>query len=265
MALMGFAQFGVGGSKDIKKVKQSKTFVVLDPEYGEAYNEAVQEAFNKYWKFSKFEFISGPQYARYCKDANNSFFVPFAVLSDAFMANEFPNVGITLGGKCSYESHDMVASANLFTWSKKAYFVEMIRAVQLIQNYLEIGLNANLLEESWSETYQLYNQSHAELRSKTLYIEPEELLEEFREDIEKVKKFYTLPIQFASISETDKLTREQREDAVFHRTIWDIQGIRYHCLIRGKDSKIIYCREAKKKERVQVGKVNLAEFCAIQD
>jgi len=51
LPMIGFSQFGNGGTKAVKKLKNTETLVILG--YSDAYNDAIKEAFEKHWTFTK--------------------------------------------------------------------------------------------------------------------------------------------------------------------------------------------------------------------
>ena len=252
-----FAQFGIGGSKAIKKVKKTELLVVLG--YDEAYNEAIEAAVTKHWTFNDFRFISGTQYKKYCNNSKYSFLMLFSIKDYAFYSEEYNDVGVVLGGNCRVGPYDMVGYANMIVMNEKYYAAECVRAVQLIQNYLELGMQENLARDNYKETRLNYNKNHLALGSKTLVIQDEDLLENVA-SIDKVKSLYTHPVRFGRQSEVDKATLEQNEDVVYTKLVWDVHGYKYRCAILAKDSKVLYAIETQNKEVILMGKRTLKEL-----
>ena len=256
MPLLASAQFGAG-SKLARGIKNTELLVVLAPEYGDAYNDALQEAVTKYWTYTKFKFISGPQYKQYCKDKTKSFLVLFEVNESSLVEEKFSNLGIIQGGACKKAVEDFAAYANLFTWSEKAYAVECIRAVQIIQNYLKIAEENEISNlKNWEEIVKLQNKNAYELNGKEWLLQTADLLEDYQ-DIRKIRKIYTEPVRIVEFDEIDKATFEQSPNILYHQLVYDYEGYRFHTFFTGKDTKIIYMKQAQRNERVLIGKETL--------
>ena len=257
LALSSYAQFGIGGTKSIKKVKNTELLVVLG--YDEDYNRAMEEAITKYWTFNNYRFISGTQYKKYCNSSKYSFLMLFTIKDWAMYNEEYDDVGIVLGGNCRVGPTEMVAYANMMVMNSSYYKAECIRAVQMIQNYLDLGTKNNLAPENYKETCRIYNRNHPEMGSKQLVIQDEDLLDGVH-TIEKVKQYYTHPVRFGGQSEVDKATFDQDEDFVYTKLIWDVHGYKYRCAIQAKDSRILYTIETQNREVILMGKRTLKEF-----
>jgi hypothetical protein len=256
MPFLASAQFGAG-SKITRPIKNTELLVVLAPEYGDAYNDALQEAVNKYWTYTKFKFISGPQYKQYCKDKTKSFLVMFEVNESSLVEEKFTNLGIIQGGTCKKAVEDFAAYANLFTFSDKAYKVECIRAVQIIQNYLKIADEAEISNlKNWEEVMKQHNRATYELFGKEWLLLTVDLLEDYQ-DIRKIRKIYTEPVRIVEFDEIDKATFDQSPNIIYHQLVYDYEGYRFHTFFTGKDTKIVYMKQAQRNERVLIGKETL--------
>lgn len=250
------AQFGAG-SKITRPLKNTELLVVLAPEYGDAYNNALQEAVEKYWTYTKYKFISGPQYKQYCKDKNKSFLMLFEIEESSLNEEKFTNLGILQGGTCKKAVEDFAAYANLFTWSDKAYKVECIRAVQMIQNYLKIADENEISNlKNWAEVVKLHNKNAYELFGKEWLLLTADLLDDYK-DIRKIRKIYTEPVRVVEFDEIDKATFEQNPNIIYHQLVYDYEGYRFHTFFIGKDTKVIYMKQAQRNERVLIGKETL--------
>jgi hypothetical protein len=250
------AQFGAG-SKVTRPIKNTELLVVLAPEYGDAYNDALQAAVNKYWTYTKFKYISGPQYKQYCKDKTKSFLVMFEVDESSLTEEKFTNLGIIQGGTCKKAVEDFAAYANLFTWSEKAYPVECIRAVQIIQNYLKMADESEIATfKNWEEVVKLHNKNAYEFNGKEWLVTTEDFLDEYK-DLKKIKKIYTEPMRIVEFDEIDKATFEQSPNIIYHQLVYDYEGYRFHTFFTGKDTKVIFMKQAQRNERVLIGKETL--------
>ncbi len=249
------AQFGEGGTKDIKKLKNTETLVVLG--YHESYNEAIKQAFTKHWTFTKYRFISGAQYRKYCKNKKYSFVIIQTIRDYQFNEEKYDDVGIVLGGNCRYGPQDMVAYANMIVSDSSYYYVECVRAVQLMQNYLEMGLKKRLPADNYGETLSAYNKNHPKMTNYTMLIDKQDVLDRYKKDI---KKYYTLPLKITTQREADQAMMEGRKDVMYTMLFFDIHGYPYRCALRASDSKILYGIEGQNREGFLMGKHMLKGF-----
>ena len=253
------AQFGAG-SKIVKSIAATELLVVLDPVYGDEYNDGIQAAIKTYWTFTKYRFISGPQYKMYCKDKKYSFLCRFEVKDAALTDEKFDNLGVIQGGNCGQDIGDFAAYANLMVFSPKAYPTECIRAVQLLQNYLVLATEnpvSNL--KNWEEVMALHNHNKRELPDKQLLLQLADCLEKYQ-DIRNIRNTYTRPVRFAEYDEIDAAIVAQNPDIIYHRLVFDSEGYRFHTFFCAKDNKILFMKQGQGSERVLLGKTNLAEL-----
>ncbi|MEM7102525.1 MAG: hypothetical protein AAF502_05270 [Bacteroidota bacterium] len=251
------AQFGTGGSKGAKAVKDTELIVVLG--YGADYNTAIKEAITKYWTFTKYKFITGSEYKKYCDDPRYSLLLMFTLKDFAFVDEEYDDIGIVLGGKCRYSPYEMLAYANMHVMNGSYYRAECVRAVQFMQNFLEMAMNESFPSDNYKAIYSKYNKSHSQLGDKQLVLQEEDLLEEYS-TLAEVKKLYTHKVRFGGQSEVDQATLEQDENFVYTKLIFDVHGYKYRCAIQAKDSKILYAIETQNREVILMGKRTLREL-----
>ena len=253
-----FAQFGAG-TKLTKGVQGTELIVVLDPVYGDAYNDAIQEAVEKYWTFTpKFRFISGPQFKQFCKDPKYSFLMRFEMKDATLTEEAYINLGIINGGKaCKQAIEDWTAYANINIFNDGSYKTECIRAVQMMQNYLQLSSKNNISSlKNYEETYAIYNKSKVELEKKQIILQLDECLEEFQ-DLQKIRTYYPQKLKFVAFEALNAATLKQNPDLVYHVLARDTEGYRYHLFVQAKDSKILFANEAKRKDRCLIGKETL--------
>ncbi|MEY4927474.1 MAG: hypothetical protein RI894_1910, partial [Bacteroidota bacterium] len=223
-----FGQFG-GGSKAIRKIKDTELMVILDPAYGDGYNEEIQNAVKKYWTFTKYRFISGPQYKKYCNDPKYSFLSRFEVKEASVVEEKIIFLGIIQGGSCGQAVGDFAAYFNLWVWGEKAYAVECVRTVQILQNYLQLGTDNDIPAlKNWEDICRLYNRRKHELNGKQWLLQTADVLEEYQ-DIRKVRTIYTRgKVRFAEFDEIDDAIKEGNDSTIYHQLCYDSEGYRFH-------------------------------------
>lgn len=249
-----YAQFG-GGSKAIRKIKETELLVVLDPVYGDAYNEEIQNAVKKYWTFTPYRFISGPQYKKYCKDPKYSFLSRFDVVEASVVDEKITFLGIIQGGRCGQDVGDFAAYFNLWVWGEKAYAVECVRTVQILQNYLKMGMENEIPAlKNWEDVQKLYNRNKSRLNNKEWLLQTADVLEDCQ-DIRKIRDYYKRgKVRFAEFDDIDAAIKANNDDVVYHQLCYDSEGYRFHTWFSAKNSEILYMRQAQRKDRVLLGK-----------
>ena len=251
------AQFG-GGSKAIRKLKNTELMVILDPVYGDAYNDEIQNAVKKYWTFTKYRFISGPQYKKYCNDPKYSFLTRFEVVEASVVDEKIRFLGVIQGGTCGQAKEDFAAYFNLWTWGEKAYAVECVRTVQILQNYLNMGMEDDIPAlKNWEDVSKLYNRRKHELNGKQWLLQTADVLDEMQ-DIRKVREIYKRgKVRFAEFDEIDDEIKAESDSTIYHQLCYDSEGYRFHVWFIAKNSQIVYIRQAQRKDRVLLGKETL--------
>ena len=244
------AQFGQGGNKAIEKLKNTETLVVLG--YDDEYNEAIQEAFNNHWTFTKYRFIPGTHYKRYCKDPQYSFVMIFTIREWQVVNEQYDDIGIVLGGNCNTGPYDMVAYANMDVYSPSYYRLECQRAVQFMQDYLETGEERKMPRDNIDETIEMYNERHAEMADKELVLCEEDIIEKHA-TIDKVKKYYTHPVRLDAQFQVDRNAWRQTENYLYTVFLYDVNGFTYRCVVEAKGSRMLFMMPTENHEAYLMG------------
>ncbi len=244
------AQFGQGGNKMIEKLKQTETLVVLG--YDDEYNEAIQEAFNNHWTFTKFKFIPGTHYKRYCKDPQYSFVMIFTIREWQVKNEQYDDVGIVLGGNCNTGPYDMITYANMDVYSPSYYRLECKRAVQFMQNYLEMGMERKMPRDNIDQTVEMYNERHEKMAEKELVLCPEDIIEKHA-NIETIKKYYTHPVRMDSQFQVDRNVWRDAENYLYTVFLYDVNGFTYRCVVDAKGNDILFMMPTENHEAYLMG------------
>jgi len=252
-----FCQFGNGGSKAVKKLKNTETLVILG--YSDAYNDAIKEAFEKHWTFTKFKFISGPQYKKYCNSSNYSFVQLLTIKDWQFTREQYDDIGIVMGGRCKTAPEDMVVYANMDVYDDGYYRLECKRAVQLMQHYLEIAMNKNLPKDNDKEIINYYASKHKAMSGKTLILSPQDLRPEIRE-IDKVKKHYDHAVRMETNLFIDRAVWKEEKGLLYTIYVFDLRGYSYHLVISTEDNEILYAIPTRSSQGYQVSNPILRKF-----
>lgn len=257
LPFLGFGQFGQGGVKAVKKLQKTETLVILG--YGEAYNDAIKEAFEKHWTFTKFRFISGTQYADHCGNSKYSFVQLLTIKDWQFTREQYDDIGIVLGGICKTAPEDMIAYANMDVYDDGYYRLECKRAVQFMQQYLEIVLERSLPKDNDKEILKYYASKHQQMEGNTFIFSPTDLRPEIRE-IEKLKKHYKHPVQLETGLFIDRAVWKEEKGYLYTLYIFDLLGYSYHFVIKTENNEILYAIPTRSGQGYLVSNPILKKF-----
>lgn len=259
LPFLSYSQFGQGGAKEVKKLQKTETLVILG--FGEAYNDAIKEAFEKHWTFTKFRFISGTQYTDHCNNSNYSFVHLFTIKDWQFTREQYDDIGIVLGGRCKTGPEDMIAYANMDVYDDEYYRLECKRAVQFMQQYLEIALNKSLPKENDKQIINYYASKHDQMEGNTFIFSPTDLRPEIRE-IDKLKKFYKHPIKLETELFIDRAVWKEEKGLLYTLYIFDLTGYSYHFVIKTENNEILYAIPTRSGQGYLVSNPILKKFNA---
>jgi len=241
-----FAQLGEGGSSKIKKLKATKTYVVLE-ENNATYNKAIQLAVNNYWKFTEFEFISKKQYiTEKCELQNVSFLMKFSIESGYFEDEEIENLGIYMpdNKKCLVSAFDFIGYANLITENEMQYYSLAVQAVNFIQNYLALGLENNFTKVETDKVIGLYQENRIDAGDHKLLLSESEV---YNDDYEhkKIKPIYNHKYDFVERFEIDRAIAKRQENILYGTLFYSLEANIYRLFVEAKTGKIVYAKQSK--------------------
>jgi hypothetical protein len=157
-----FAQFGQAKKSDIEKFKDSKLIVVLFAD--SAYNASIEAAVKRFWNFhGSFEFVPDSATKNYSK--GDYFFLTFSrskkstKLKAKLGASEDDFNGLMVTKKFKKRSRldEIVAQAFCSNQIDTGdWYPELIRAVQILNNYFNYAIQANSDKEI-SANYMISN------------------------------------------------------------------------------------------------------------
>jgi len=257
MPFFACCQFGNGGAKEVEKLKKTETMVILG--YSDAYNDAIKEAFEKHWTFTKVSFISGTQYKDHCSNSKYSFVHVFSIKDWQFTREEYDDVGIVLGGRCKTGPDDMIAYANMIVYEDDYFRLECKRAVQFMQQYLEIALAQKLPKDNIKETINFYASKQQQMEGKTLVFGPEDLRPEIRE-IEQIKKHYKHPVKLETGLYIDRAVWREEPGMMYSSYVFDMRGYSFHLIIQASNNEILYAIPTKSSQGYVVSNPILKKF-----
>ncbi len=172
----------VGTKTDINKFMKSTTYIVLKNDRMSDYNTAMQEAIEKHWTITPYEFVTESDFKNFKKDPNKSFLMINQVYFEKDKSQTlFDFIILSIGGNFKTVD-DMPTLCAIPLCYKGAlesdYDYKIGLMVKFIQNHmLACQQNPSLNEENIAEYYMDKSGSP---KKKTLYLLKEEVEPEIR-------------------------------------------------------------------------------------
>lgn len=253
LSLYVSAQTGVANRKDALIIKNSMLVVVLD-EDSTPYNKAIQTAMNNYWKFSGYTFIYSRDKNNYCK--------PGYTLIDRYtgygLSHRLSYIAIVFPDEKNCEWYKLDLQAYSYaSFDRDHIKAHAIRAVQFIQNYLNLVINEKLGGDGLGSICRMCNSEKKLIKQKMLFINDGETVESVS-DVKKICRYYDYDFKLVSLEEIDNAIIEQNEDIVYTINIMEKNGLTYRMVVQGKDSKILYCQHSLTEQYIGFRKEHYA-------
>lgn len=262
-----FAQGGQMDQKDLAYLKKATMYFVIDGEDSSLYNKGIIAAAQKYWTFTKYDFIKYSEIEEYAKKPNSSFFLKltFGVntgVSGGQYAYKFnPNSGkyentfVNSAPGLSYR-YDGIVIVNgnrsnvKFAWrdwlayalvdnvlEEKDFHFRMGNYVQMLQKTLEYFDKSGDKNLTLSKCKKLYNPNLSQLKDKILYIRKNDLGPKI--NFQKVKGAYKYKYKLVGDAEIAKAIEEQDPNVVLLNHVTTANRY-YPYLTLAKGGDIIY-------------------------
>jgi len=240
--------------EDLQHFHNTKTFVVLHDNPISEYNLEIQDAIDKYWDLTDYEFIKFRDFGEKSADKNASFLYTAAVSFEKDRSNaRYLFLCLSLGG--DYRSlDDMKDITNLplsyYGVDEDHYSYKLGTMIRFMQNHIRlITENPGMVSQN---VFRHYNDNMADVRGKTLYFVEEELEREVASEA-RIGAIYPLPVKIVDREEIRNLIMEGDEDAVFLHKVgpegYKMNARVYKILIGAGDSRFYYFDYHKASEK----------------
>jgi hypothetical protein len=246
------AQFGYDNSKDLMRIKNTITVVVLD-DYSSVYNERITYAVKKYWNFSRCIFVQGKDIEPYIADHQYSYLLRAHYKSDVLNQNR---LAIAVNKKTKYTGlHllDHVAYVLYDSGENESEFC-IINLVQGLQNYL-INAEAYKDIQGLNEMKRICNSKSSIIKTKTLYIYDEYLNGDITSH-EKVNEIYNYNVEVVSKEKLEEAILRQNEDVVYYY----ITPNKDIFIITAKDGNFVYYNKYSTLKKGRVNEKDLQDL-----
>ena len=239
------AQDVIATKADIDKFYKSKTYIVLDENIFQNYNDHIKEAIKGHWTATDYEFIKLKDFIKLRISPKNSFLIRTKVSFEKDKSDtDYTFLSLLRGSnKASSISRmpDLISfplSYHDVDYDKYTYKLGAI--VHFIQNHVDL-IKANPKINS-KNVLKYYNKNTSDLKNKTLYVLKEELDKDCN-TAAKIKKFYDGKVKIATQEEIKKIINNNDKDAVFLHKVGpseNNQKMRIYKLIMSPDGHLYY-------------------------
>ncbi len=223
-------------SEDLNQFHKTKTYVVLSDNPLAEFNFEIQDAVNKYWDITEFEFIPHSEFGAKSEDKNASFLYVAVVNFEKDKSHtRYMFLCVSLGG--DYVSiDDMKDVANL-----------PLSYHGVDEDRYTYKLGTRLITESpdmvSQNVYKHYNDNMADVRGKTLYMMEEEL-EKSVSTLARIREVYPGEVKIVGPEDIKDLIMAADENAVFLHKVGPegkkMNARVYKILIGASDGKFYY-------------------------
>jgi hypothetical protein len=256
------AQFGMGSVGELKKIKESKLYVVnfsrkgFDKDYNERINSFIKSVENN-WNFCSYEIITGAEYDKIDKSTKASCY---------FLDYDEPHNGEGAGscwftinkGKTGIPWQNIAGLSFSASFQPREVLLTMVEQyVRLFNFYLKTADSI----ESWN-VMSAVNESVKKIKDKTLIMQKANFGLSFNE--EKIRSVYTHPIQIVTLTQLYQSVKNQED-----KTVWLVLSC-YHtgcdAVIDIPTGQILYLsKPIKSSNTVFPQKANLLELSSLLD
>jgi len=201
---------------DLNHFYKTKTYVVLSDNPLSEYNFEIQDAINKYWNITEYEFIPYDDFGKKSVDKNASFLYLAAVNFEKDKSQtRYMFLCLSLGG--DYESIDDMKDITNLPLSyhgvdEDRYAYKLGIMIRFMQNHVRLLTeNPDMVSQN---VFKHYNDNMADMRGKTLYLVEEDLERSIASEA-KLRKIYPYDVKIVTPDEIKELIMSRDEKAVF--------------------------------------------------
>lgn len=117
---------------------------------------------------------------------------------------------------------------------------ELIKAVQLLNNYCHLGMDIQVSPNNPRPMIEAYNKKKDRIKRKTLLISKEDVSIKKKNNEKALKEIYLYDLKFVARSEIRKAIEEQREDVCYAVIYYEERNMKLKAIIQAKDSEVLY-------------------------
>jgi hypothetical protein len=201
--------------EDLEHFYTTKTYVVLETNAISDYNIEIQDAVNKFWNITEFEFLPMKDFAEKSKDQNASFLYLAGVSFEKDRSNaRYQFLCLSLGGdRVSIDDLRDVANIPMAYYGVDGdhYAYKLGIMIRFLQYHVHlITEHHNIVSQN---VYKYYNQNMADVKGKTLYLVEEELDNDVN-SLSEIRAIYPGDVKLVDREAIKELIMAEDKDAV---------------------------------------------------
>lgn len=240
--------------EDLDHFHTTKTYVVLESNAISDYNIEIQDAVNKFWDITEFEFLRMEDFAEKSKDKNASFLYLATVSFEKDRSNaRYQFLCLSLGGdRVSIDDLKDLANIPMSYHGVDGdhYAYKLGIMIRFLQFHVQlITENHNIVSQN---VYKYYNKNMADVKGKTLYLIEEEMARDVS-TLSQIKAIYPGEVRLVDRETIKELTMAENEDAVVLHKVGPegkkMNARVYKILIGLAEAKFYYFDYHKVKEK----------------
>jgi hypothetical protein len=242
-AFFCYGQRPTATAQQVEAFFETTTYVIKRDDLMNGYNQFMQQAFEKNWKLTPFEFISYEEFEEKSKDPKAS----FVLLTEIVFSNDktparYSFISILLGG--DYASiNEMPELCSFPLMHTETDDVEVMTVLPAIMNFLTahvqtLRTNSKLLKD---KKFAYYTKQKRNFPNKSLLLVADAQLPQFRTP-EAVASVYKGAVQFVDYDDIARAIHENK-DVVFHLKVASekaMEGTRCYTIIMGANGQLYY-------------------------
>lgn len=232
-------------AEDLETFANTITYVVLDANPMSEYNFEIKDAVEKYWTFTKYEFIDRNDFDDLSEDSTKSFLYKAIVSFEKDKSQTMYNfLCLSIGGKAPTlgELRDIVnIPISFYGVDEENFAYKLGTLVNFMQKHVTmISEDPDMVSQN---VFKHYNDNMADIHDKTLYLVKDEVQGILRSDA-AMKKLYPYDFKFVSREDIKEAIMNKDENVVFLHKVGP-EGVRlsarvYKILIGAGDSNFYY-------------------------
>jgi hypothetical protein len=201
--------------EDLDHFHTTKTYVVLETNAISDYNIEIQDAVNKFWDITEFEFLKMEDFSEKSKDKNASFLYLAGVSFEKDRSNaRYQFICLSLGGdRVSIDDLKDVANIPMSYYAVDGdhYAYKLGIMIRFLQYHVRlISENHKIVSQN---VYKYYNENTADVKGKTLYLVEEELASGVN-SLSEIKAVYPGEVKLVDREAIKELIMAEDENAV---------------------------------------------------
>jgi hypothetical protein len=202
--------------EDLGKLKQTKTYVVLDESPMSDFNFEIKDVMEREWTLTKFEFINMSEFEKLSSNESYSFLYTSLVSFEKDKTeSRYVFLHLSLGGAnlTIDDLRDMVSvPLAYFGTDPENYIYKLGTIVRFMQNHINLVYEKPELISN--NIFKFYNDNIKDIHSKILFLVQDELTPEISTPA-RIKAIYPYKFKIVTREEINQAIKDNNQEVVF--------------------------------------------------